>query len=151
MEERQVTLDGTTLPLSGLFWTVATQNPLEFEGTYPLPEAQLDRFLFKLVVPYPEAASERQMLENVLAGFEARDLDQLNVKPLITVEQVFGGTATSAASPCGACSARLPVGLGAGQSSTSRTAVGGFPTSGDRLVTCHSSTGLVRGSHLRYP
>lgn len=89
MEERQVTLDGTTLPLSGLFWTVATQNPLEFEGTYPLPEAQLDRFLLKLVVPYPEATAERQMLENALAGFEARDLDQLNLEPLITVEQVL--------------------------------------------------------------
>ncbi|URR34372.1 MoxR family ATPase [Thermosynechococcus sp. HN-54] len=89
MEERQVTLDGTTLPLSDLFWTVATQNPLEFEGTYPLPEAQLDRFLFKLVVPYPEPKSERQMLENALGGFEARDLDQLNLEPLITVEHVL--------------------------------------------------------------
>ncbi|AHB88957.1 MoxR-like ATPase [Thermosynechococcus sp. NK55a] len=89
MEERQVTLDGTTLALPGLFWTVATQNPLEFEGTYPLPEAQLDRFLVKLVVSYPEPNAERQMLENALAGFEARDLDQLNLEPLITVEQVL--------------------------------------------------------------
>ncbi|NES42773.1 AAA family ATPase, partial [Moorena sp. SIO2C4] len=62
MEEQQVTLDGETLPLSELFWVIATQNSLEFEGTYPLPEAQLDRFLFKLVVDYPDAAAEKQML-----------------------------------------------------------------------------------------
>ncbi|MDG2991303.1 MoxR family ATPase [Candidatus Synechococcus calcipolaris G9] len=90
MEERQVTLDGNTLPLSPLFWTIATQNPLEFEGTYPLPEAQLDRFLLKLVVNYPPAAAEKQMLNNALAGFEARELDKLELTPLITVDQVLG-------------------------------------------------------------
>lgn len=89
MEERQVTLDGTTIPLSPLFWTVATQNPLEFEGTYPLPEAQLDRFLFKLVVGYPPASAEKQMLINALGGFEARNLDNLALEPVITVEQVL--------------------------------------------------------------
>jgi MoxR-like ATPase len=89
MEERQVTLDGTTMPLSPLFWTIATQNPLEFEGTYPLPEAQLDRFLFKLVVTYPEAKAEKQMLQNVLGGFEHRDLNQMNLQPVISVDEVL--------------------------------------------------------------
>ncbi len=89
MEERQVTLDGNTLPLSPLFWTIATQNPLEFEGTYPLPEAQLDRFLFKLVVNYPAAAAEKTMLTNALQGFEARDLPQMELIPIVTVEQVL--------------------------------------------------------------
>jgi MoxR-like ATPase len=65
MQEGQVTLDGQSLPLPDFFWVVATQNPLEFEGTYPLPEAQLDRFLFKLAVNYPDKAAERQMLLNV--------------------------------------------------------------------------------------
>ncbi len=90
MEERQVTLDGNTLPLSPLFWTVATQNPLEFEGTYPLPEAQLDRFLFKLVVDYPDSSAEKQMLSNALAGFEARNLESLALEPVLTVEEVLG-------------------------------------------------------------
>ncbi|MEL7053859.1 MAG: AAA family ATPase, partial [Cyanobacteria bacterium J06588_5] len=72
MEEQQVTLDGTTYPLPDLFWVVATQNPLEFEGTYPLPEAQLDRFLFKLVVDYPSPEAEKQMLVNAQSGFEAK-------------------------------------------------------------------------------
>lgn len=89
MEERQVTLDGKTMPLSPLFWTIATQNPLEFEGTYPLPEAQLDRFLFKLVVTYPTTQAEKQMLQNVLGGFEHRDLSQMNLEPVITVEEVL--------------------------------------------------------------
>ncbi|MBW4552158.1 MAG: MoxR family ATPase [Aphanocapsa sp. GSE-SYN-MK-11-07L] len=89
MEERQVTLDGNTLPLSPLFWTIATQNPLEFEGTYPLPEAQLDRFLFKLVVNYPASSAEKTMLTNALQGFEARELPQMELIPIITVEQVL--------------------------------------------------------------
>jgi MoxR-like ATPase len=62
MAEGQVTLDGDSVKLSDLFWVIATQNSLEFEGTYPLPEAQLDRFLFKLIVGYPTTAAERDML-----------------------------------------------------------------------------------------
>jgi MoxR-like ATPase len=87
MEERQVTLDGNTLPLSPLFWTIATQNPLEFEGTYPLPEAQLDRFLFKLAVDYPDPAAEKKMLLNVLEGFESRNLTQL--QPILSGDQIL--------------------------------------------------------------
>lgn len=89
MEERQVTLDGKTIALSKLFWTIATQNPLEFEGTYPLPEAQLDRFLLKLVVSYPGKAAEQQMLHNALSGFEPRELKQMPLEPVITVDQVL--------------------------------------------------------------
>jgi MoxR-like ATPase len=62
MAEGQVTLDGDSVKLSDLFWVIATQNSLEFEGTYPLPEAQLDRFLFKLIIDYPPAAAEREVL-----------------------------------------------------------------------------------------
>lgn len=95
MEERQVTLDGNTLPLSPLFWTIATQNPLEFEGTYPLPEAQLDRFLFKIVVDYPEASAEKQMLLNVLGGFEAHNLSKWEREPILTGEQVLEARAAA--------------------------------------------------------
>jgi MoxR-like ATPase len=62
MEERQATIDGVTQPLSQSFTVFATQNPVEFEGTYPLPEAQLDRFLLKIVVSYPDAAAETDIL-----------------------------------------------------------------------------------------
>lgn len=89
MEEQQVTVDGETLPLPELFWVIATQNPLEFEGTYPLPEAQLDRFLFKLVVDYPDTAAEKQMLLNSQAGFRTKRLDLARIKALTTVEQIL--------------------------------------------------------------
>ena len=62
MEERQVTVSGNSRPLPELFMVMATQNPIEHEGTYPLPEAQLDRFLFKLNMGFPDAASEREIL-----------------------------------------------------------------------------------------
>ncbi|MBW4619828.1 MAG: MoxR family ATPase [Cyanosarcina radialis HA8281-LM2] len=77
------------MPLPELFWVIATQNPLEFEGTYPLPEAQLDRFLFKLVVGYPDANSEKQKLLDRQAGFQSRRLDLARIKPVATVEQIL--------------------------------------------------------------
>ncbi len=89
MEEQQVTLDGESLSLSEFFWVIATQNSLEFEGTYPLPEAQLDRFLFKLIVGYPNPEAEKQMLKNVEAGFQAKRLDLVKIRPLATVEQLL--------------------------------------------------------------
>jgi MoxR-like ATPase len=71
MQERRVTVDGTSHPLPAGFTVFATQNPIEFEGTYPLPEAELDRFLVKVVVGYPEEPVEQGILDRVLAGFEA--------------------------------------------------------------------------------
>ncbi len=84
MEEYQVTIDGTRYQLPSEFSVFATQNPIEFEGTYPLPEAQLDRFLLKIRVAYPAAKDELQMLTNVQNGFEARDLDSMGLMPLPT-------------------------------------------------------------------
>jgi MoxR-like ATPase len=72
MEERQVTLDGQTQKLPELFMVVATQNPIEFEGTYPLPEAQLDRFMMKIVIGYPQGDAEKQMLRNWQSGHYSR-------------------------------------------------------------------------------
>jgi len=82
MEEIQVTIDGTTHLLSRNFGVFATQNPIEFEGTYPLPEAQLDRFLMKIRIRYPEPAEERTILERYQAGFEPRALDRAGLRPV---------------------------------------------------------------------
>ncbi|HKD92992.1 MAG TPA: MoxR family ATPase, partial [Terriglobales bacterium] len=79
MEERQVTLDGARHPLSPFFTVFATQNPVEFEGTYPLPEAQLDRFLLKIEVAYPSAEEEARLLLNYQEGFDAHDLDAVGL------------------------------------------------------------------------
>jgi MoxR-like ATPase len=82
MEESQVTIDGTRHQLSPLFTVFATQNPVEFEGTYPLPEAQLDRFLLKIRVAYPGTADEIQLLSNVQNGFDPRQLNSSDLSPV---------------------------------------------------------------------
>jgi MoxR-like ATPase len=82
MEERQVTIDGIRHPLPENFTVFATQNPIEFEGTYPLPEAQLDRFLLKIHVPYPSAEEEIQILSRYEKGFDLRKLHEIALAPL---------------------------------------------------------------------
>jgi MoxR-like ATPase len=88
MQERQVTVDGQTYPLPPPFITIATQNPLEQEGTYPLPEAQLDRFLFKLLVDYPTPQQEQEILAHYAAGKDTRQLDRYGLRAILSVEQV---------------------------------------------------------------
>jgi MoxR-like ATPase len=82
MEERQTTIDGELHQLSPLFTVLATENPIEYEGTYPLPEAQLDRFLLKILIDYPVAEAERQVVANWDAGFNSRRLEQVDIRPL---------------------------------------------------------------------
>ncbi|HKU19665.1 MAG TPA: MoxR family ATPase [Terriglobales bacterium] len=82
MEEAQVTIDGARHPLSDFFTVFATQNPIEFEGTYPLPEAQLDRFLLKIHVGYPSGEEEIAILERYQAGFDARWLERMELQPI---------------------------------------------------------------------
>ena len=83
MEERQVTIEGTRYPMTEPFMVLATQNPIEYEGTYPLPEAQLDRFLFKVVVDYPPEAVEREVVRRYHAGFDAHQLDRAGLQPVV--------------------------------------------------------------------
>jgi MoxR-like ATPase len=79
MQERQVTIDGVPHPLPSPFMVIATQNPVEYEGTYPLPEAQLDRFQLKVVVDYPSATDESEILRRHLGGLEMADLGELGL------------------------------------------------------------------------
>jgi MoxR-like ATPase len=93
MEERQVSLDGTTRPLPDPFLVIATQNPVEYEGTYPLPEAQLDRFLFKLQVPYPNADQELQMLTRHDQGLNPHDVRGAGIRPVASAADLAAGRA----------------------------------------------------------
>ena len=88
MQERSVTIDGTTRPLPEPFFVIATQNPIESQGTYPLPEAQLDRFLFKLDVRHPTTANEKAILASHLAGFDASALDRMGLARVTTPEEL---------------------------------------------------------------
>ncbi|MFC3039423.1 AAA family ATPase [Virgibacillus xinjiangensis] len=83
MEEKNITVDGRTIPLSKPFFVMATQNPIEYEGTYPLPEAQLDRFLFKLKMGYPTFADELEMLERTSSNHPIE-----SVEPVISRDEL---------------------------------------------------------------
>jgi MoxR-like ATPase len=82
MEEGQITIDGTRHGLSPAFTVFATQNPIDFEGTYPLPEAQLDRFFVKILIGYPAAEEESALLSSAHRGLDRRDLDRLDLVPV---------------------------------------------------------------------
>ncbi|WP_108249871.1 AAA family ATPase [Planctomonas deserti] len=88
MEERQVSVDGRSLPLPEPFVVAATQNPIEYEGTYTLPEAQLDRFLLKLVLDLPERDAEVEVLRRHAAGFSPRDLHAAGVRAVLGAEDL---------------------------------------------------------------
>jgi MoxR-like ATPase len=83
MQERTVTVDGKSHPLPTVFSVFATQNPIEFEGTYPLPEAELDRFMLKVVVSYPSEGVEQEILSKYLGGFEADIPDTYGVSAVM--------------------------------------------------------------------
>ncbi len=83
MEERRVTIDGITHNLPNPFLVCATQNPIEYEGTYPLPEAQLDRFMLKVTLDYPSAEEEQKVLTRVQSGFRAQNLDTADIVPAL--------------------------------------------------------------------
>jgi len=97
MEERQVTSDGRTMPLGGRFLVVATQNPVEYEGTYPLPEAQLDRFFLKLEVPIPPPPAEAEMLRRFDRGFDPHDLAAAGIAPVVSEAALVAARAEIAA------------------------------------------------------
>lgn len=86
MEERSVTVDGVPHPLSAPFTVFATQNPIEFEGTYPLPEAELDRFMLKSLLHYPDDVTEQGVLTRVLGGFESSEAATFGITPVLDAD-----------------------------------------------------------------
>jgi MoxR-like ATPase len=95
MEERQVSVEGVARPLPSPFLVAATQNPVEYDGTYPLPEAQLDRFLLKLTVPLPERDDEVTVLQRHDAGFDPRDLTAAGVQPVAGASELAAARAAA--------------------------------------------------------
>ena len=95
MEERQVSVEGVPRPLPDPFVVVATQNPVEYEGTYPLPEAQLDRFLLKLTLPLPPREDEVAILGRHAAGFDPRDLAAAGLRAVAGRQELAAGRAAT--------------------------------------------------------
>lgn len=89
MEERQVTVGGAKRPLPDLFFVMGTQNPIEYEGTYPLPETQLDRFMMKIEVNYPPAKDELAIIRNYAQGIELQNVDSLVTAAVATKEEIL--------------------------------------------------------------
>jgi MoxR-like ATPase len=89
MEERHVTIEGERTILPEPFLVLATQNPVEYEGTYPLPEAQLDRFLFKTIVHYPSSDAETDILRRYHHGFDAHKLSEVGLTPMLTPQDLI--------------------------------------------------------------
>jgi MoxR-like ATPase len=102
MEERQVSADGVSRPLPEPFIVAATQNPIEYEGTYTLPEAQLDRFLLKLTLDLPERDSEFEILRRHATGFDPRNLAAAGVTPVLGAAQLAAAQAAAASVGAGA-------------------------------------------------
>lgn len=88
MEERTVTVDGITRKLSSLFVCIATQNPIEYEGTYPLPEAQLDRFMLKILITYPQREEELEILQKYHQGFDAHRLEEAGLEAVVNPDTI---------------------------------------------------------------
>lgn len=88
MQELQATVDGQAYPMSEIFAVFATQNPIEFEGTYPLPEAQVDRFMFKILIDYPQRHAESLILNKIEEGFNPSDLATSGLIPFLNLEKI---------------------------------------------------------------
>ncbi len=89
MEEHSITIDGETNRLSEPFFVIATQNPIEYEGTYPLPEALTDRFMMKLIMGYPGVSAEKKMLQMYNSGFNSNQLESVGIEPVCKSEELL--------------------------------------------------------------
>ena len=145
MQERSVSLEGKHSTLSPLFTVFATQNPVESEGTYPLPEAQLDRFLFKIDVGYPTDQEEEAILSAVHKGFDSGDLARSGVNPAVTREQVL-----AARNSLAEVTVEPPVlsymrKLVAATRTTARIRLGAGPRAGVHLLLASKALAALRG------
>src|SRR3712207_2876390 len=151
MEERQVTIDGEQHRLSPLFTVFATENPIEYEGTYPLPEAQLDRFLLKVLIDYPTAEEEAQVVSNWDAGFSARRLEQVDVRPLPEPEAVMRCRAEVRAARMEPGVRRYLVELVRRTREHPSVAYGASPRASVALLLCAKALAAMRGRDFATP
>ena len=151
MEERQVTIDGEQHRLSPLFTVFATENPIEYEGTYPLPEAQLDRFLLKIIIDYPTEEEERQVVSNWDSGFSARRLEQVDVRPLAEADAVMRCRAEVRASHMEPGVRHYLVELVRRTREHPAVAYGASPRASVALLLCSKALAAMRGRDFATP
>ena len=151
MEERQVTIDGEQHRLSPLFTVFATENPIEYEGTYPLPEAQLDRFLLKVLIDYPTEEEEAQVVSNWDSGFSARRLEQVDVRPLADPTAVMRCRAEVRAARMEPGVQRYLVELVRRTREHPSVAYGASPRASVALLLCSKALAAMRGRDFATP
>jgi MoxR-like ATPase len=151
MEERQVTIDGEVHKLSPLFTVLATQNPIEFEGTYPLPEAQLDRFVLKILVNYPNLEEEVQVVSNWNSGFSARRLDDLNINPVPDAAAIMNCRAEVRAVTVEEGIQRYIVAIVRGTRNAINISWGASPRAAVALLLCSKALAALRGRSFVTP
>jgi MoxR-like ATPase len=151
MEERQVTIDGGREPLAAGFFVVATQNPVEYEGTYPLPEAQVDRFLLKVRMDYPEAEEETEILRRAAAGRDGHDLDAAGVQPVLSAEGLAALRARARAVPVAPPLLDYVARLVRGSRELPRARLGASPRAGVALLAAARARAALRGAEWLAP
>jgi MoxR-like ATPase len=151
MEERQVTIDGVSFPLSPLFMVCATQNPVEYEGTYPLPEAQLDRFMVKCSTDYPSVAEESQLLERVAAGFDSRFLEREGITAAVTETEIAAAREDVRAVHVAPALQRYVLEIVKRTREAADTSLGASPRAGIQLLVAAQAAAAVDGRDFATP
>ena len=151
MEEGRVTIDGTPLPLPAPFFVCATQNPIEYEGTYPLPEAQVDRFLVKVEAGYPQPDQEIELLARVAAGFDARAVASATLDAVTTPSEILDAQAQVRRVHVAAGVQRYIFDLVAATRSHRQVTLGASPRAGVMLLIASQASAAMDGREFSTP
>lgn len=151
MEERRVTIDGEEYLLPPPFIVFATQNPIDFEGTYPLPEAQQDRFLLKVIVDYPSPDAEIGVLKRHHAGFRPQNLDEFGIQPVVTAEELLAMQASVAKVVVEDKVFNYIYEMVKATRNSNDVMVGGSPRAGIALLNCSKAIAALRGRDFVIP
>ena len=151
MQEGRVTIDGIPYPLPQPFLLCATQNPIEYEGTYPLPEAQLDRFTIKVESSYPQEAQELELLARTAAGFDARDLEASHVAPVTNAAEVLDAQRAVRDVHLSGGVREYTYRIVAATRSHPRLTLGASPRAGVQLLTASQAAAAIAGRDFATP
>ena len=151
MQEKQATVDGTSYPMSGVFTVFATQNPVEFEGTYPLPEAEVDRFMLKTVIGYPDEDAEQIILDKAHEGFDAADLASSGVEAVLDVPMLAELRKTVRATHVEQEIRRYITGIVRATRSAPQVALGASPRSAVMLMLASQACAVLAGRNFVTP
>ncbi|MBC5829181.1 MAG: MoxR family ATPase [Candidatus Eremiobacteraeota bacterium] len=151
MEEHRATLDGVTTALPEPFMVCATQNPIEYEGTYPLPEAQLDRFMIKCSSQYPKEEQELELLARATRGFEARTLEQDGLAQVTSAAEVREAQTTIRSTHLSAAVQRYIYEIVSATRGHRRLALGASPRAALALLRCTQVAAALQGRNFATP